>query len=160
MSNKQIGSSMRSLFEELGEDTELELLTRKRVLADEVAASMERLHLSKKALAEAMSTSRTVVYRLLDPTDTGVTLETLVKASRALDIDLHVWFGRRAKGGKAVQVKLARSTPPRPTPTRSTRSKASRSGDLDRASAPIAVLKATPKTAAGVDLASRRRERP
>ena len=138
MSNKQIGSSMRSLFEELGEDAELDLLTRKKVLADEVAASMERLHLSKKGLAEAMSTSRTVVYRLLDPTDTGVTLETLVKASRALDIDLHVWFGRRGKGGEAVQVKLARSTPPRPAQrerakakakakARSTRSKASKS---------------------------------
>ncbi len=82
------------------------------------------------------------MYRLLDPTDTGVTLETLVKASPALDIDLHVWFGRRSKGGeaasikiaRAVQVKLARSARPRPTQrepakakTCPTRSKASRS---------------------------------
>jgi len=35
-----------------------------------------------------MHTSRTVVHRLLDPKDTGVTLATLWKASRALGVKL------------------------------------------------------------------------
>ncbi|HWL84375.1 MAG TPA: hypothetical protein VNO21_01155 [Polyangiaceae bacterium] len=95
--SKQVGSSLRSLFEELGEAEELDLLTRKKILADQVAASMKRKHLTKLGLAKAMRTSRTVVYRLLDPTDTGVTLETLAKASRALDLELHVSLGRSKK---------------------------------------------------------------
>jgi hypothetical protein len=35
-----------------------------------------------------MNTSRTVVHRLLDPTDTGVTFATLMKASTALGVKL------------------------------------------------------------------------
>lgn len=107
MSKKRIGSTMRSLFVELGEEEDLELLTRKKVLADDLAASMERKHISKEALATAMNTSRTVVYRLLDPKDTGVTLETLSKASRALGLELRISFGeskavrRGSKNAKA-----------------------------------------------------------
>jgi DNA-binding phage protein len=37
-----------------------------------------------------MGTSRTVVYRLLDPSDTGVTLETLSRVARALGLGLKV----------------------------------------------------------------------
>ena len=40
MSKQHIGSSLRSLYEELGEEEDLDLLTRKKVLADQVAANM------------------------------------------------------------------------------------------------------------------------
>jgi hypothetical protein len=40
------------------------------------------------ALVQAMRTSRTVVHRLLDPKDTGVTLATLWRASKALGVRL------------------------------------------------------------------------
>jgi len=39
---------------------------------------------NKSALAKRMQTSRTVVDRMLDSTDTGLTLETLTKAATAL----------------------------------------------------------------------------
>jgi hypothetical protein len=39
-------------------------------------------------LARATGTSRTVVRRLVDPRDTGVTLAPLAKASRALGVRL------------------------------------------------------------------------
>jgi len=91
MNKKHIGSSLRSLFVELREEEELDLLTRKKVLADQIAASMERMKLSPTALATAMHTSRTVVYRLLDPNDTGVTFETLSKAGQVLDLG-HISF--------------------------------------------------------------------
>ncbi len=81
---------MRSLFEELGESNELDLLTRKKVLADQIRARMKSAHMSQVKLAAAMETSRTVVHRLLDPTDTGVTLDTLVRASHALGLELRV----------------------------------------------------------------------
>ena len=94
---KRIGSSLRSLFEELGEEGDLDLLTQKKVLADQIAENMKRMHLTKEALAAAMHTSRTVVYRLLDPTDTGVTIETLSKASKALGVELHISLRRRRR---------------------------------------------------------------
>ena len=43
--------------------------------------------MNKSQLAEKMRTSRTVVNRLLDEKDTGVTITTLVKAGRALGIN-------------------------------------------------------------------------
>jgi len=43
---------------------------------------------TKTDLARAMSTSRTVVHRLLDPSDTGVTFATLCKASTVLGVKL------------------------------------------------------------------------
>lgn len=44
--------------------------------------------MTQAGLAEAMATSRTVVHRLLDPSDTGVTLATMIKASKALGVKL------------------------------------------------------------------------
>jgi hypothetical protein len=44
-----------------------------------------------------MNTSRPVVYRMLDPHNTGLTLETLAKASHVLDLDLDVRLIPRRK---------------------------------------------------------------
>lgn len=45
--NPHIGSSLRSLFEELGDETEFDLMTRKKVIADEhtttLSASKQKL---------------------------------------------------------------------------------------------------------------------
>ena len=86
--NKHIGASLTSLFEELGESHEIDLLTQKKLLALKVQRAMQRRNMSQSELAKAMSTSRTVVHRLLDPADTGVTLATVAKASRALGVRL------------------------------------------------------------------------
>jgi DNA-binding Xre family transcriptional regulator len=86
--NKHIGSSLDSLLDELGEKEEVGLLTQKKLLAQKIERTMARKKMSKKGLAEAMETSRTVVHRLLDPRDTGVTLATIWKASRALGVKL------------------------------------------------------------------------
>jgi antitoxin HicB len=48
---------------------------------------MESHRVTQSALAARMATSRTVVHRLLDPTDTSVTLATIAKASAALGMD-------------------------------------------------------------------------
>ena len=88
--NKHIGSSLGSLFDELGESEGVELLASKKILAKGILAGMKRQKISKTALAARMRTSRTVVHRLLDPSDTGVTLATLAKASQALGLHLAV----------------------------------------------------------------------
>jgi DNA-binding Xre family transcriptional regulator len=85
---KHVGSTLDSLFEELGESGEVGLRTQKKLLAVRIAKAMARKKMTKKALAEAMRTSRTVVHRLLDPSDTGVTLATIWKASKALGVKL------------------------------------------------------------------------
>jgi antitoxin HicB len=92
MKNKHLGSSLRSLFVELGEEQELHLLTLKKVIADELRHRMARTGVTQAKLAAAMKTSRTITHRLLDPTDTGVTLDTLVRASDALGLDLDLSF--------------------------------------------------------------------
>ena len=86
--NKHIGTTLHSLFEELDETDDIELLTQKKVLALKIERAMQRKKMTKTALASAMHTSRTVIHRLLDPTDTSVTLATLWKASRALGVKL------------------------------------------------------------------------
>ncbi len=86
--NKHIGSTLDSLFDELGEKDDVGLLTQKKLLAATVQRAMAEREMSKAALARAMNTSRTVVHRLLDPKDTGVTLATIWKASKALNVKL------------------------------------------------------------------------
>ena len=82
--NKHVGSTLESLLEETGEREDVELLVQKKLLALKIQRAMDRRNMSKAQLATAMKTSRTVVHRLLDPRDTGVTLATLMKASKAL----------------------------------------------------------------------------
>ena len=86
--NKHIGSSLTSLFDEMGETHEVDLLTQKKLLALKVQRAMQKKNMSQSELAKAMETSRTVVHRLLDPADTGVTLATVAKASKALGVRL------------------------------------------------------------------------
>ncbi len=125
--SKHIGSTMRSLFDELGETDELELLSRKKVLADQLRDRMEHTHVTHAMLAKAMKTSRTVVHRLLDPTEKGVTLDTLVRASSALGLELEVSFRAKGSPKKAVVPsarKSVRGAPRREAPL----AKASRKG--------------------------------
>lgn len=86
--NKHIGSTLDSLFDEMEETDDVGLLTQKKLLSEKIERVMKQRAMSKSALARAMRTSRTVVHRLLDPSDTGVTLATIWKASKALDVKL------------------------------------------------------------------------
>lgn len=91
--NRHIGSTFDSFLEEHGIKEEVdalakEKLAKKKMVSSQIKLGMERRSLTKKLLAERMGTSRTVVYRLLDPADTSVTLDTLVRALNALGMDL------------------------------------------------------------------------
>jgi hypothetical protein len=96
--NKHIGSTLDSMFEQTGELDEVNLRAQKKGVADAVRAQMERLSISKAALARRMQTSRSQVERLLDPTDTSLTLATLGKASAALGMKVEVSFVMSTKG--------------------------------------------------------------
>jgi antitoxin HicB len=92
MKKSSIGSSLESFFEETGTLQEVRLLALKKVLADELRERMARAGVTEAKLASAMKTSRSVAYRLLNPADTGVTLDTLVRASDALGLEVQVSF--------------------------------------------------------------------
>jgi hypothetical protein len=98
MRNRHIGSTFSSFLEEEGLREDVELLAKKKILADQILAKMERDKVTRTTLAGRMNTSRTVVNRLLDPTDTSFTFNTLAKASRALDLDLLVSLHVKRKG--------------------------------------------------------------
>jgi DNA-binding Xre family transcriptional regulator len=61
-----------------------EELAIKQELADQLYSTLLRRDVSKSTLADRMNTSRAAVDRLLDGTNTSVTLATLGKAARAL----------------------------------------------------------------------------
>jgi hypothetical protein len=51
-------------------------------LAEQIREAMDRKGMSFSALPSSMGTSRTVLYRLLDPSDTGMTLDALSRVAR------------------------------------------------------------------------------
>jgi antitoxin HicB len=91
---------LEELFDELGELHELRTGVQKKVLAYDLKQAMKAKRISPSEMARRMGTSREAVYRLLDPTRTGVTLDSLQRAASALGLTLSITFeeppGRRA----------------------------------------------------------------
>ena len=56
----------------------------KKVLALQIEEEMKAQYLTKTAMAQRMHTSRATLNRLLDDTDTSLTLTTLASAAAAL----------------------------------------------------------------------------
>jgi len=88
--NTHLGSNLDDLLQEDGTQEEVTATAVKRVIAWQIAQAMKAQKVSKTEMASRMHTSRMVVARLLDETDTGVTLATLARASVALGTPLHV----------------------------------------------------------------------
>ena len=83
------GSDFRDFLQAEGILAEVEERAMKESLALQLAALLKKNDLTKAEMAARMQTSRAAVDRLLDATNTSVTLATLGKAARAL--------GRRIK---------------------------------------------------------------
>ncbi len=90
MSNKHIGSSLNSFLDEMKIREETELLAIKKALTLRLRQAMKRASVSQSRLAKEMRTSRTVINRMLDPSDTGVTLATLTRASQVLGLRIDI----------------------------------------------------------------------
>ena len=93
MSKKRLGSHFDDF---LAEEARLEEATAKavqRVIAWQIEKEMKAQKLTKTALAAKMHTSRAALNRLLDASDTSLTLTTLASAAAAL--------------GKHVKIELA-----------------------------------------------------
>lgn len=70
----------------------------KRVIADLLEEGMNRESLSKPMMAKRMGTSRSQLDRVLDPANTTIQLDTLIKAARAVGRELRIAFGPRLRG--------------------------------------------------------------
>lgn len=87
-----IGSSFDEFLIENGQLEEASAVAVKRVIAWQLAEAMKAEKITKKAMAERMHTSRAHLDRLLDASDTGMTLETMARAAQALGRQLRVEF--------------------------------------------------------------------
>lgn len=93
MKNKHIGSDFDEFLESNGIREVAVAAAIKRVIAWQLAEAMAAKQITRTQMAERMNTSRAVVNRLLDETDTSVTLATLARASVAVGVPLKVGFG-------------------------------------------------------------------
>jgi hypothetical protein len=88
--NKHIGSDFDVFLAEQGALEEATAVAVKRVIAWQIEQAMQAAGVNKSALAKRMHTSRTVVDRMLDASDTGLTLETMTRAATALGFRVKV----------------------------------------------------------------------
>ena len=79
--NSCTGSSFDDFLKEDGIYEEVTATAIKRVLARQIAHEMEVNAITKTAMAKRMNTSRSQLDRLLDPENTGVSLETIQRAA-------------------------------------------------------------------------------
>jgi len=99
MRKKHIGSTLDSFLEEAGIKEEVYLKAKKTILVDQLRQLMKKRKLTKADLARRMRSSRIQVDRLLDADNTGVTLATVSKVTRALEADFSLVIEDRKKRG-------------------------------------------------------------
>ena len=93
MKHKNIGSNFDDFLSEEAMLQEATATAMKRVIAWQIEQEMKAQKLTKTALASKMRTSRAALNRLLDASDTSLTLTTLASAATAL--------------GKHIRIELA-----------------------------------------------------
>jgi hypothetical protein len=86
----KVGPSLDDFLAEQGLLEECEEHAVKQIPADQIKAAMEKDRLTKAAMAIRMQTSRRALDRLLDPTNTSVTLHTLQRAAVAIGRQLRL----------------------------------------------------------------------
>lgn len=84
MAKRHLGSDFDSFLSDEGLLEDAIAIAVKRVIAWQLVEEMKAQHLTKQAMANKMHTSRVALNRLLDETDTSVTLTTLARAASVL----------------------------------------------------------------------------
>jgi transcriptional regulator with XRE-family HTH domain len=90
MNKARIGSTLDSLFEELGELEEAKIRTRKKILARELEEARKARNISISELARRMGTSRMAVHSLLDSTEPTMTIDSVSRAAAALGAEFEM----------------------------------------------------------------------
>jgi antitoxin HicB len=90
MNAKNIGSNFDDFLSAEAMLDETTAVAVKRVIAWQIDAEMKAQNLTKSAMAEKMHTSRAALNRLLDGSDTSLTLTTLSSAATVLGKTLRI----------------------------------------------------------------------
>jgi len=117
--SKHHGSTLSSLFDELGERPEVEALAAKKTLAIQMEKRMKALGLTAGRLATRMGTSRAQVQRILDANEAGITLKVLTRLAGALEGRILIEFEATTPTTQASS---------RPARAASTKAKAAKKG--------------------------------
>ena len=88
--NSHIGSTFESWLDEQGIRQEVTGAAIKAVISFQLTEAMKQRGITKSAMAEQMHTSRAQLDRLLDPDNSGVTLETLQRAAKIVGRELRL----------------------------------------------------------------------
>ncbi len=99
------GSSFDEFLKEEGLYDVTQSAAVKRVIAELLEEGMSRESLSKPMMAKRMGTSRSQLDRVLDPANTKIQLDTLIKAARAVGRELRIGFGTRLRGQVAKRLR-------------------------------------------------------
>ena len=86
----RVGQSFDDFLKEEGRHEESTTQAVKRVIAFQLAAAMKDQRMTKAAFARKLQTSRSQLDRLLDPENTGVTLDALSRAAHAVGRELQL----------------------------------------------------------------------
>jgi antitoxin HicB len=92
MTNKHKGTSFENFLEENALYEHSEAIAIKRVVAFQLSKLMKKEHINKSEMAAKLHTSRSALDRLLDPSNTSVTLITLIKVAHILGKKLRVYL--------------------------------------------------------------------
>ncbi|MBV6452611.1 MAG: hypothetical protein MHPDNHAH_03369 [Anaerolineales bacterium] len=90
MKKRKVGSAFDDFLREENLLERAQATAIKRVIAYQIAEEMKQRKLSKTEMADKMKTSRAALERLLDPSNSSVTLSTLERAASALGKKLKV----------------------------------------------------------------------
>lgn len=90
MVDRNTGTGFDAFLDEQGILEEVEAVAVKRVIAWQIEQEMKAQHISKKAMAERLHTSRTQIDRLLDRQNAAVHLTTLTRAAHEVGLRLKV----------------------------------------------------------------------
>lgn len=90
LKQQAIGSSFDDFLEDEDLLPQVDALAAKRVIAYQIAESMEKKNMTKTEMAKRMGTSRSSLNRLLDPLNTSVSLATIESAVVALGKRMHI----------------------------------------------------------------------
>lgn len=90
MINRHTGSNFDDFLAEDGILEEVSAKALKRLLAIQIEEVMKQTQMTKTSLANHLDTSRSQLDRLLDPSNTAVTLESLDKLATAIGKKLRI----------------------------------------------------------------------
>lgn len=98
MAKTHVGSNFDDFLLEEGLLEDASAQAAKRVVAFQLAQKMKESNLSKSEMARRMETSRSTLDRLLDPSNTSVTLQTLQNAAKVLGGRINIQLDFQDRG--------------------------------------------------------------